>query len=64
MYVSIHSNRYAYFIKEEVYRRSIKNMSIKEKISDFVTILSTVGSCNYLNEEDLLTLDYSVLYDD
>ena len=64
LYVSIHSIHFVYFIKEAEYRRSIKNMSVKEKINDFVTILSTIGPGNYLTEENLLTLDYSVMYDD
>ena len=47
IYVSIHSNYFVYFIKKEQYRRSIKNMSVKEKINDFVIILSTIWTGNY-----------------
>ena len=38
-------------------------MTVNEKINDFVTILSTIGPDNFFKEEDWLSLDYSVLYD-
>ena len=63
MYIYIPSNHFVYFIKEAEYRRSIKNMSVSEKINDFATILSTIGPDNILKEEDLKSIDYSVLYD-
>ena len=63
MYISIPSNHFVYFIKEAEYRRSIKNMSVSEKINDFATILSTISLDNFFKEEELKSLDYSVLYD-
>ena len=36
MYVSIHSNNFVYFIKKAEYRRSFNNMSVKEKINNFL----------------------------
>ena len=64
MYYSIHLTHFIYFLKEAEYRRCIKNLNPTEKLNDFANVLSTIGINQFLDEDDLIALDYPVNCDD
>ena len=67
IYVTKQSTNFIYFLREIEYRRSINILSSFEKLNNIATLISCVGireKKDYLNEEELLFLDYDTNIDD
>ena len=67
MYITIPSKNFLYFLREAEYRWNIKSFTMKEKINDFVEILSSIKEGDellLLNEEELKEIEYETFYDD
>ena len=67
IYSTIRSNNFIYFLKESEYRRSIKNLDRIGKLENFSTVISCVGirdEEDYLNENELKSIEYITYFDD
>ena len=67
IYVTINQKILYIFLLEKQNRRSINDLSYFEKLNNFSILISCVGindKKDYLNEEELLSLDYDTNLDD
>ena len=64
MYNFIHFSKFAIFLRETEYRRSIRNLKNSDKLKDFASITSSISPVKLIKEEEPYEINYEEYYDD
>lgn len=67
LYNTVCSDNFIYFLREAEYRRLIKNLTNDQKLEYFAMIYSIVvpnSGFNFLNEEELKSIDFDTLFEE